>query len=53
MLTFSPKKRISINEALEHQYMYDFHNPKYEPDCEKIISIGVNDNAKPAIKIYQ
>jgi len=32
--------------------MHDFHNPKYEPECEETIKIEVDDNQKPAIKIY-
>lgn len=31
MLVFSPKDRISIEEALAHPYLADFHDPEDEP----------------------
>jgi len=36
MLTFSPTKRISVEEALSHPYLAALHNPKKEPDCKQL-----------------
>lgn len=35
MLTFNPKKRITIEEALKHPYLAALHNEASEPVCEK------------------
>lgn len=35
MLTFNPKNRISVDEALAHPYLKDLHDPKIEVVCEK------------------
>ena len=43
---------MTIIEALEHPYLYDFHNPLFEPDCEKNIKILINDDIKGGIKDY-
>jgi len=50
MLTFNPSKRITIEQALKHPYLKDFHNPDDEPKCNKVIKISVNDNVKFSIK---
>lgn len=33
MLTFNPKKRITVEEALAHPYFKDLSNPKLETSC--------------------
>lgn len=33
MLTFNPRKRISVTEALAHPYFKALHNPSNEPSC--------------------
>jgi mitogen-activated protein kinase 15 len=50
LLTFNPNKRISVNEALQHPYVKEFHNVDDEPVCKKTININVNDNVKFSIK---
>jgi len=50
MLTFNPNKRITVLEALKHQYVKEFHNPDDEPSCNKTIKIEINDNVKYSIK---
>lgn len=35
MLTFNPKKRISVNEALAHPYLAALHDPKIEIVCSQ------------------
>jgi serine/threonine protein kinase len=34
MLTFSPDRRISVEEALRHPYFASLHNAKKEPECK-------------------
>ncbi|CCH41540.1 Mitogen-activated protein kinase [Wickerhamomyces ciferrii] len=36
MLTFDPRKRITVAEALEHPYLTTYHDPTDEPDAPPI-----------------
>ena len=42
-----------MTEALNHPYLFDFHNPVYEPSCSKDIKIMISDNDKAGVKAYQ
>ena len=33
MLTWDPRKRITIQEALEHPFLDEYHDPSEEPDA--------------------
>lgn len=35
LLTIDPRKRISVDEALEHPYLEVWHDPLDEPECPK------------------
>jgi len=35
LLEVDPRKRISVEEALEHPYLKEHHNPAKEVTCEK------------------
>mmetsp|Transcript_9247 Transcript_9247/g.23117 ORF Transcript_9247/g.23117 Transcript_9247/m.23117 type:complete len:383 (-) Transcript_9247:679-1827(-) len=35
MLTFNPKARITVEEALSHPYLASLHDPSDEPVCER------------------
>lgn len=35
-LTFDPKKRITVEEALQHPYLSAYHDPMDEPSCNSI-----------------
>jgi len=37
MLTFSPDKRASVQECLEHPYFKEYHDPKDEPTSTSIV----------------
>lgn len=53
MLQFNPDKRITINEALRHPYLAQFHNPKEEIVSKKVIQPSVSDNKKLNLKQYK
>lgn len=44
LLKFSPADRLTVEEALEHTYVSQFHNVDNEPVCKKIITIPIDDN---------
>ena len=35
-LTFSPKRRIEVDEALKHPYLEPYHDPEDEPTADPI-----------------
>ena len=35
-LTFSPKRRIEVDEALKHPYLEPYHDPEDEPMADPI-----------------
>jgi len=48
MLTFNPNKRISVTEALSHEYFKALHNKDTEPECKDIFDfqfeqVSMND----------
>lgn len=53
MLQFNPDKRITINEALRHPYLAQFHNTKEEVTSKKVIIPPVSDNKKLNLKQYK
>ncbi|KAJ1734681.1 mitogen activated protein kinase [Coemansia sp. Benny D160-2] len=36
MLAFSPKKRITVEEALAHPYLAQYHDERDEPNCDPL-----------------
>ena len=52
-LAFNPSKRITAEEALQHPYVRQFHNPDDEPSCEKEIKIMIDDDHKYSINDYR
>jgi mitogen-activated protein kinase 15 len=55
LLAFNPNKRITVDEALEHPYVADFHEQYSETEitCDKNISIPIDDNIKYTVKEYR
>ncbi|KAF6014192.1 hypothetical protein HII13_000537 [Brettanomyces bruxellensis] len=41
LLSFNPKKRITVTQALEHPYLSFYHEPDDEPDAEKYLTISL------------
>ena len=50
---FNPYQRFSVDEALKHPYLRDFHNEKEEISLNKVIQVNINDNTKITIKEYR
>ena len=46
LLKFNPKKRLTAEEALEHPYLAEFHNPSEEIVCDHKIEIPLKDQYK-------
>lgn len=53
ILVFNPKKRITIQEILEHEVVKEFHKPEQEVCCEKEISTSIDDNKKVTVDEYR
>jgi mitogen-activated protein kinase 15 len=53
LLSFNPDKRLTVQQALEHPYVGQFHNPAEEITCEKTIVIPINDNKKMSVATYR
>lgn len=52
LLQFNPNKRPTVEQALRHPYMAQFHNEDEEIVCKKIIEIPLDDH-KYSIKDYR
>ena len=53
LLRFDPSRRLTVEEALRHPYVAQFHNSKTEHVCHKVISIPLDDDTKFSIKEYR
>ncbi len=53
LLQFNPSKRLNVEQALEHPYVADFHDPEKEIICKKNIKTGIDDNVKCSVKEYR
>ena len=50
MLVFNPKNRLTVDEALRHPYLRDFHVPQEEIEYNGVIEIDIDENTKYSIK---
>jgi serine/threonine protein kinase len=46
LLTFDPLKRITVEEALAHPYLADFHDPEEEPLCEQKFLFSLDNSVE-------
>jgi len=53
LLSFNPNKRYTAEDALEHPYVGDFHNPEEEVSSDHKIEISIDDNQKRTIEEYR
>ncbi|CAG9328205.1 unnamed protein product [Blepharisma stoltei] len=52
-LQFNPLKRLTVEQALRHPYVAQFHNSDDEPACPNTIRISIDDNRKLTIREYR
>ena len=53
LLCFNPDKRITVEEALKHPYVGQFHDPAEEPSRDEEIDIKLNEDNKYTIEKYR
>lgn len=53
LLVFNPMKRLTAEEALEHQYVSRFHDPAEEIEMNSSIVIPLNDDVRLAVDDYR
>jgi len=53
LLQFNPDKRINADQALQHPYLAQFHNPADEPVLTSPITISIDDNKRFKIQEYR
>ncbi|KAH3764159.1 extracellular response kinase [Pelomyxa schiedti] len=53
LLQFNPLLRPSADEALEHPYVAQFHNPDEEPACPHAAEIQLADSKKYTVEEYR
>ncbi|MCQ2817332.1 MAG: protein kinase [archaeon] len=53
LLVFNPKKRYTVEQALEHPYVSEFHNPSEEIVSETKIRIPLDDTKKFTLQEYR
>ncbi|KAH3756504.1 extracellular response kinase [Pelomyxa schiedti] len=53
LLQFNPLKRPTAEEALEHPYLVQFHNPDEEPGCPHAAEIQLADSKKFTVEEYR
>ena len=46
LLAFNPENRYSVDEALNHPYLKDFHDPSEEIEFNGFVKIPVDENTK-------
>jgi serine/threonine protein kinase len=49
MLRFLPEERITVEEALAHDYLKDFHGQMEEPSCSKLFDFDFEKNDRLSV----
>lgn len=53
LLVFNPAKRLTVEQALRHPYVAQFHAASDEPVCPKVIVLPISDNTKYTVQEYR
>ena len=53
LLCFNPGKRLTAEEALQHPYVAQFHNPSEEPSASSPIQSPIDDNTKVCLMSFR
>lgn len=46
LLAFNPNNRYTVEQALQHPYLKDFHDPEEEIEYNGTVQIPIDDNTK-------
>ena len=52
-LNLNPSKRPTVEELLKHPYVQQFSSPEEEINCDRTLTISIDDNKKFGIKKYR
>jgi serine/threonine protein kinase len=53
MLHFAPEQRISVQQALEHPYLAQLHDPQDEPECQSLVDFDLEDEQRVSTQHQQ
>jgi mitogen-activated protein kinase 15 len=53
LLKFSPKDRLTVEEAIAHPYVEKFRDTKEEKTCERAVRIPIDDNTRRSVDTYK
>jgi mitogen-activated protein kinase 15 len=53
LLVFNPDKRMTAAQALEHQFVAQFHDPKEEITADEPFEVGLSDRKRYTVTEYQ
>ena len=52
LLRFNPDDRLTAEQALEHRYVAQFHDPAVERKAAKCVQVPIDDNEKKNTSMY-
>ena len=52
LLRFNPDDRLTAEQALEHRYVAQFHDPAVERKASKCVQVPIDDNEKKNTSMY-
>ena len=53
ILVFDPEKRMTVEEAINHPFMTDFHKEDEEYVCDRVILLPLDDNRRYKVNEYR
>jgi mitogen-activated protein kinase 15 len=53
LLKFSPKDRLTVEEAIAHPYVEKFRDLAEERSCDKTVRIPIDDNTRKSVDTYR
>mmetsp|Transcript_26656 Transcript_26656/g.67792 ORF Transcript_26656/g.67792 Transcript_26656/m.67792 type:complete len:389 (+) Transcript_26656:140-1306(+) len=53
LLRFNPDERVSAEQALDHPYVAQFHDPAVERKANKCVQVPIDDNDKKNTSVYR
>jgi len=53
LLRFNPEERLTAEQALDHPYVSQFHDPAVERKASKCVHVPIDDNEKKNTSVYR